>query len=81
MNQGARHQQPPRFARRQFVQPSIRKMRGLQASHGSRRRHLHFRRHMMVRPNADRSEETGKHQFAPCDIARALRHQIVADDS
>ncbi len=40
---------------------------------------FHFGQHVMVRPDADRAEETRQHQFAAGDIARAFGHQIVAD--
>lgn len=32
-------------------------------------------------PNADRTEKSGKNQLATGDVARTLRHQIVADDT
>jgi len=41
----------------------------------------HFGRDVMVRPDADGAEEAREHQLAAGDVARALRHEIVADDA
>ncbi len=41
----------------------------------------HLGRDVMVGPDADGAEEAGEHQLAAGDVARALRHKIVADDA
>lgn len=56
-------------------------MLNAEARHRLFRRCLHFGRNMMIRPDADRAEEAREHEFPAADIARALRHEIVADDA
>jgi hypothetical protein len=53
----------------------------LKARHGFLRGGFHFRRDVVVSPDADGAEEAGENQLTAGDVARALRHQIVCDDA
>jgi len=53
VNERPRNQQPPRFAGRELIKPSIGEVPDIQPIHCSQRRLLHLRSHMMIRPDAD----------------------------
>ena len=50
----------------------------VQGFHYFARSIFHGARNVVVRPNADASKETGKHQFPPAYVTCAGGHQIIA---
>lgn len=58
MDEGAGDEKTARFAGGQFVEPTVCQMRDFEARHGIGSSFFHLGQEVMVRPNADGSEET-----------------------
>jgi epoxyqueuosine reductase len=80
MNQRPSDEQPAGLAGRELVRPALGQMQSVQPRHCGPRCFFHLGQHVVVRPDADGTEKPGKHQLTAGDVARALGHQIVADD-
>jgi len=79
--QRSRDKQAAGFAGRKLVEPTICEVGGIQPLHGAPRCLFHPGCDVVVRPDANRAEEARKYKLAACDVARTLRHQIVADET
>ena len=81
VHQGARDQDTARFARRHFVGITFRQMRDLEQVHHLGRMAFHFRRHLVVGPNAHAAEKAREDDFVSRVIARTHLHPVVGDDA
>jgi len=81
VDQRAGDQQAAAFTGGELVHPTVGQMFDFKACHGFLRGGFHFLGDVVVPPDADGAEEAGEDQFAAGDVARALGHEVVADDA
>ncbi len=81
VNERAGDEETAGFAGREFVEPAIGKVSDFEAGQGCGRGGFHFRQNKMVGPDADGAEEARENEFAAFDIASALSHEVVGDET